>query len=274
MEGDTGTLMWIGIPAHNIVMLVYCIVMAVALLFFIRFKFRRIARSYADTLADLYASPSELPVVLAADFLEADLAYYDNARAALEKVGFSFMADVGMPAFTRSAADPHTFLRLMLSGDGVATAQIFKTSYFLKEKISKRVGGGTYFKDSIQFIVESTDGLFFEYISSSGKTALDTPPEVTHQLSRPLLDAADAYADFRRRYDVFLSETADFIPLPLTNTDAVLASCHRRNTLSVSYRRATGYVSKDEIRRMGGWIFTEILAKMAMADLRKKGLVE
>src|SRR5688572_15613368 len=70
----------------------------------------------------VYGEPHEMARVDAAAFPEADIDFYDSAKAELEKRGYKFLADVEDLTMSRIYPQNRTFLRLFIDGGGMIRA--------------------------------------------------------------------------------------------------------------------------------------------------------
>src|SRR4029077_16279482 len=73
----------------------------------------------------VYGEPHELARVSPAAFPEADLEFYDRARAAFERRGYRWLADVEDLTLTRIYPHNRTFLRLFVDGGSMIRASVY-----------------------------------------------------------------------------------------------------------------------------------------------------
>ena len=73
----------------------------------------------------VYGEPHELARVSPAAFPEADLEFYDRARAALERKSYRWLADVEDLTLTRIYPQNRTFLRLFVDAGSMIRASVY-----------------------------------------------------------------------------------------------------------------------------------------------------
>ena len=87
--------------------------------------YRAAAKQILKRVRDAYTKEHTHRTVRAQDFPHLDLAFYDRTQQALQRLGFSHVADMEDETVKQQTPDPRTFLRIMTNDDGTVNAAIY-----------------------------------------------------------------------------------------------------------------------------------------------------
>jgi hypothetical protein len=200
----------------------------------------------------VYGSPHELVRVSPDAFPEADIEFYDRARAQLEDRRYAFLADVEDMTLSRVYPHNRTFQRLFVDAGAMVRASV----YHLHPR-----GAVVSMLQLVQLfprhlrVVELTSeigGTFLVTSNTAGVDRLEPPPEAKVDrlpLGTPL---AEVVARHEGRITELLRAHPERVPTHFEGFDGVVASISRAHIAMARHRNKVGGLSRDELERLKG----------------------
>jgi hypothetical protein len=200
----------------------------------------------------VYGEPHELVRVSPAAFPEADLEFYDRARAELEGRKYRWLADVEDLTMTRIYPQNRTFLRLFVDAGGMVRASV----YHLHPRgvVISMLQLVQLFPRHLRVIelVSEIQGTFLVTSNTHGVDRLEPPPEARVErlpLSTPL---AEVVVRHEARITEMLRAHPERSPTSFESFEDVLASMARAHVAMARHRQKVGGLSRDELERLKG----------------------
>jgi hypothetical protein len=200
----------------------------------------------------VYGEPHELARVSPAAFPEADLEFYDRARAAFEKKSYRWLADVEDLTLTRIYPQNRTFLRLFVDAGSMIRASV----YHLHPRgvVLSMLQLVQLYPRNLRVIelVSEVQGVFLVTSNTHGIDRLEPPPEA--RIERlPMVTALDEIVQrHERRITELLRSHPERIPVHFETYEDVLASVGRAHVSMARHRQKVGGLSRDELERLKG----------------------
>ena len=200
----------------------------------------------------VYGTPHELVQVAPDAFPEADLEFYERARAALEDRSYAFLGDVEDVTLTRVYPQNRTFMRLFVDRGAMVRA----TVYHLHPR-----GAVVSMLQLVQLyprhlrvieLITEISGTFLVTSNTAGVDRLEPPPEAKVDrlpLATPL---AEIVARHEGRITELLRAHPERVPVHFEGVDGVLASIARAHLAMARHRNKVGGLSRDELERLKG----------------------
>jgi hypothetical protein len=200
----------------------------------------------------VYGEPHELARVSPAAFPEADLDFYDRARAELEAKGYACLADVEDLTLSRIYPHNRTFMRLFVDSGRMIRAGV----YHLHPRgvVISLLQLVQLFPRHLRVIelVSEVNGRFLVTSNTHGVDRLEPPPEAKVErmpLATPLLEVVSRH---EQRITELLREHPDRTPVSFEGYEDVLASIARAHVAMARHRQKVGGLSRDELERLKG----------------------
>lgn len=200
----------------------------------------------------VYGEPHEMVRVTPAAFPEADLEFYDRARAELEGRRYRWLADVEDLTMTRIYPQNRTFLRLFVDAGGMIRA----SAYHLHPR-----GVVISLLQLVQLwprhlrvieLVSEIQGTFLVTSNTHGVDRLEPPPEARVE-RMPL---GSTLAEVITRHEARITEAVrahpERQPVAFESFEDVLASLGRAHVVMARHRQKVGGLSRDELERLKG----------------------
>jgi hypothetical protein len=199
----------------------------------------------------------------AQSFRHLDLHFYDQARDALVAQGCIWLGDVENLSLKGTFNDFRTFIRLLVSPDHTICIGLFhpKPKFLIRLLIwILRIKVGR----TMDCESELSNGGFI--VTSNGETAakLNSPPGFDMKYFPITTDHDTLFQAHRQRLNVFLAAHPDVHGTPMRTAEEVLAMQHRMQAAKAAYRKGVGYVTEEELTRMGADAQTAADIKQAM----------
>jgi hypothetical protein len=200
----------------------------------------------------VYGEPHELVRVMPAAFPEADLEFYDRARADLEGKGYRWLADVEDLTMSRIYPQNRTFLRLFVDAGGMIRA----SAYHLHPRgvVISLLQLVQLFPRHLRVVelVSEVQGTFVVTSNTHGVDRLEPPPEAKVErlpLATPILEIV---AQHETRIRELLRKHPERSPVTFESFDEILASMARAHVAMARHRQRVGGLSRDELERLKG----------------------
>lgn len=200
----------------------------------------------------VYGEPHELTRVSPAAFPEADLEFYDRARAAFERRSYRWIADVEDLTLTRIYPQNRTFLRLFVDAGSMIRASV----YHLHPRgvVLSMLQLVQLYPRHLRVIelVSEVQGTFLVTSNTHGIDRLEPPPEA--RIERlPLLTPLD---EIVKRHELRITELLrahpERTPVHFEAFEDVIASIARAHVAMARHRQKVGGLSRDELERLKG----------------------
>jgi hypothetical protein len=200
----------------------------------------------------VYGEPHELTRVSPAAFPEADLEFYDRARAAFERRGYRWIADVEDLTLTRIYPQNRTFLRLFVDAGSMIRASV----YHLHPRgiVLSMLQLVQLYPRHLRVIelVSEIQGVFLVTSNTHGVDRLEPPPEA--RIERlPLVTPLD---EIVKRHELRITELLrahpERAPVHYESFEDVIGSMARAHVAMARHRQKVGGLSRDELERLKG----------------------
>jgi hypothetical protein len=200
----------------------------------------------------VYGEPHELARVSPAAFPEADLEFYDRARAAFERRGYRWIADVEDLTLTRIYPQNRTFLRLFVDAGSMIRAGV----YHLHPRgiVLSMLQLVQLYPRHLRVIelVSEIQGVFLVTSNTHGVDRLEPPPEA--RIERlPLVTPLD---EIVKRHELRITELLrahpERTPVHYESFEDVIGSMARAHVAMARHRQKVGGLSRDELERLKG----------------------
>lgn len=200
----------------------------------------------------VYGEPHELVRVSPAAFPEADIDFYDRARAELEARRYRWIADVEDLTMTRIYPQNRTFLRLFIDAGGMVRA----SAYHLHPRgvvISLLQLVQLYPRHlRVVELVTEIQGAFLVTSNTHGVDRLEPPPEARVERMPMGTPVGELAARHEARITEALRAHPERAPVPFEGLEDVLASIARAHVAMARHRQRVGGLSRDELERLKG----------------------
>jgi len=200
----------------------------------------------------VYGEPHELVRVSPAAFPEADLDFYDRARAELEGKGYTWLADVEDLTLSRIYPQNRTFMRLFVD----AGRMIRANCYHLHPRgvVISLLQLVQLYPRHLRVIelVTEIGGTFIVTSNTHGVDRLEPPPEAKIErlpLATPVLGVV---ARHEARITEALRAHPERSPASYESYEDALASIARAHVAMARHRQKVGGLSRDELERLKG----------------------
>jgi hypothetical protein len=200
----------------------------------------------------VYGEPHELARITPAAFPEADLEFYDRARAELERRGYTWIADVEDLTLSRIYPQNRTFMRLFVDAGRMIRANV----YHLHPR-----GVVVSLLQLVQLyprhlrvveLVTELGGQFIVTSNTHGVDRLEPPPEA--KVER--LPVGSPVVEVLTRHEARITEALrahpERTPFSFETFDDVLGSIARAHVAMARHRQKVGGLSRDELERLKG----------------------
>jgi hypothetical protein len=200
----------------------------------------------------VYGEPHELAKVDPAAFPEADLEFYDLAKAELERRGYKRIADVEDLTMSRIYPQNRTFIRLFVDAGGMIRAGV----YHLHPRgvvISLLQLVQLYPRHlRVVELVTEIQGTFLVTSNTHGVDRLEPPPEAKVErmpLGTPILEVVSAH---EKRITELVRKHPERAPVTYESFEDLTSSMGRAHVAMARHRQKVGGLSRDELERLKG----------------------
>jgi hypothetical protein len=243
-------------PWHNAAVEVFFLMMGLWLVVAIALGMRRprgfggaVLRARLDAV---YGEPHEMARVSPAAFPEADLEFYDRARAAFERRGYRWLADVEDLTLTRIYPHNRTFLRLFVDAGAMIRASV----YHLHPRgvVLSMLQLVQLYPRHLRVIelISEVQGAFLVTSNTHGIDRLEPPPEARVERLPLVTPLDDIVKRHEQRITELLRAHPERAPVQFETYEDVLASMARAHVAMARHRQKVGGLSRDELERLKG----------------------
>jgi hypothetical protein len=257
VEGDHAqTLPRAHVPGHTDGLEVFFLMMGLWLVVAVALGVRRPrgmgGAALRARLDAVYGEPHELVRVSPAAFPEADLEFYDRARAELEAKGYTWLADVEDLTLSRIYPNSRTFMRLFTDAGRMIRANV----YHLHPRgvvVSMLQLVQLYPRHlRVVELVSELAGQFIVTSNTHGIDRLEPPPEAKVERLPPPSSLQTVVARHEARITELLRAHPERTPSSYESFDDVLGSISRAHVAMARHRQKVGGISRDELERLKG----------------------
>jgi hypothetical protein len=200
----------------------------------------------------VYGEPHELSRVSPAAFPEADLEFYDRARAAFERKAYRWVADVEDLTLTRIYPHNRTFLRLFID----AGSMIRASAYHLHPRgvVLSMLQLVQLYPRHLRVIelVSEVQGSFLVTSNTHGVDRLEPPPEAKIERLALQTSLDEIVKRHEARITDLLRAHPERTPVHFETFEDVIASVARAHVAMARHRQKVGGLSRDELERLKG----------------------
>ena len=211
----------------------------------------------------LYIPRHEYQPVDALAFRHLDLNFYDRVRDALVAQGCIWLGDVENVTLKGTANDFRTFIRMLVSEDRATCIGLFhpKPKFWIRLLLwILRVKVGR----TIDCESELSTGGYWVTSNAMEAGKLNSPPGFDMKLFPVNTRHESVFAAHQQRLGEFLRANPGTRATSMRTPAEALEMQHRMQTVKAAHRKAVGYVTEDELKRMGADSRTAAKIKQAM----------
>jgi hypothetical protein len=200
----------------------------------------------------VYGEPHELVRVSPEAFPEADVEFYDRAKAELERKGYAMLGDVEDLTLTRIYPENRTFVRLFVDAGRMIRASVYHVHP--RGVVVSLLQVVQLFPRHLRVVelVSEIRGEFLVTSNTHGVERLEPPPEAKVErlpLATPL---AEIVGRHEKRVTEAVRAHPERAPATFESLDDVLASIARAHVAMARHRQKVGGLSRDELERLKG----------------------
>jgi len=199
------------------------------------------AQKIVQAQGPLTQSKHEFETVDAKSFSHLDLEFYDSTRRFLEAEGYTYLVDFENATLRKSASNPGTFIRAMLSGD----RQVMAATYHFKHSLLLRAGG-TKESKVLDLETQFSNGHFVCTTNAEESGKLSQPAEVDSLAMPRETSQVMLLKMHKQRVATFIEKTGEQ-PVRIEN----MANLHRAQgelqRLKAVHRQAKGLSQKEMV---------------------------
>jgi hypothetical protein len=200
----------------------------------------------------VYGEPHELVKVSPSAFPEADVEFYDRARAQLEQRGYRWLADVEDVTLSRVYPQNRTFLRLFVDAGSMIRASVYHVHpRGVVVSILQLVQLWPRHLRVVELVTEIA-GTFLVTSNTHGVDRLEPPPEAKVERMPLATAVVDVVARHEARITELLRAHPERVPSHFEGYEEVVASIGRAHVVMARHRQKVGGLSRDELERLKG----------------------
>ena len=210
----------------------------------------RIANDIKKRQELLYAPRHEFRVVEAKSFRHLDLGFYDKVRDALVAKGCACLGDVEIVELQNKGHCGRTFIRLLISRDGLTCIGL----YHFKPKLWLRIlvwFMGARVGRTIDCETELSNGGFLTTSNGAAAGKLNPPPGFDRKYFPVNTVHETVFQAHCERLADFVAANHGISITPMRTLEDALAMQHRMHAAKAAFRKQIGYVTQDELERLG-----------------------
>lgn len=200
----------------------------------------------------VYGEPHELSRVSPAAFPEADLEFYDRARAAFERKLYHWVADVEDLTLTRIYPQNRTFMRVFVDAGRMIRASV----YHLHPRgvVMSMLQLVQLYPRHLRVIelVSEIQGTFLVTSNTHGVDRLEPPPEARIERLRLQTPLDEIVKRHEQRITELLRSFPERAPVNFETFEDIVASIARAHVAMARHRQKVGGLSRDELERLKG----------------------
>jgi hypothetical protein len=216
-----------------------------------RWQIKRATKKIGQHAKILAIPQFEFAEVSPDDFPWLERGFYDEMKIWFEKLGFRCFGDFENLTVSRNFPHARTFTRSFVSPDGTISAGCY---HFRCRGWMRILLALTRMKSSqhvCDFGTEFHGQIFLCTSNASGPQLLNSVPLIITQY----LPADTPWHELLRKHQEELHrliESRGLEPVIIRTIEDDVASSNRMQAVKAEFRRSAGYISADEIRRLGG----------------------
>jgi hypothetical protein len=211
----------------------------------------------------VYVPRHEYRQVEARLFRHLDLHFYDEVRDAFVAQGCIWLGDVENVTLKGTAFDFRTFIRVLTSQDQTVCVGLYhpKPKFWIRWLlwILRFKTGRT-----IDCETELSSGGYIVTSNAAEAGKLNSPPGFDMRFFPVNTGHETIFQAHRQRLEDFLTANPGIRATTMRTSEDALEMQHRMQTAKAAYRKEIGYVTEDELKRMGADSHTAAEIKQAM----------
>lgn len=211
----------------------------------------------------IYIPRHEYRQVDAKSFHHLDLNFYDEVRDAFVAKGCRWLADLEDVTLKGTANDFRTFIRLLVSADSTVCIGLYQPKpriwirlllWIFRIKIGKTVDCES----------ELSGGRFIVTSNGAGAGKLNPPPGFDMKYFPVETEPDIIFRAHTERLKTFLAANPEAHASEMPSMEQALEMQHRMEAAKAAFRKGIGYVTEDELQRLGADSRTAADIKQAM----------
>ncbi len=210
----------------------------------------KLARDIKKLSERVYVPRHDYRRVDAASFRHLDLNFYDRTRDAFVAQGCTWLGDVENVTLKGAPNDFRSFIRILVSEDRTTCIGLYHPKpriwirllmWILRVKIGRTVDCESELS-SRGFIVTS---------NAAEAAKLNPPPGFDMQYFPVKTDCDAVFRNHSQRLKDFLTANPSISATKMRTAEEVLEMQHRMQAAKAAFRKGVGYVTADELERLG-----------------------
>jgi hypothetical protein len=238
----------------------------VAYLLLVRLQVSAIEKTASDIKKlneRLYVPRHEYREVDARSFGHLDLHFYNQVRDAFVAQGCAWLGDVENVTLKNTLTDSQTFIRVLTSEDQTISIGLYHPKpklwprlllWIFRVKIGRTVDCET----------ELSNGGYIVTSNAAEAGRLNPPPGFDMKFFPANTGHETIFQAHRQRLKDFLTANPGIRSTTMRTAEDVLEMQHRMQAAKAAYRKSIGYVTEDELKRLGADSHTAAEIKKAM----------
>lgn len=211
----------------------------------------------------VYVPRHEYQQVDARSFRHLDLNFYDRTRDAFVAQGCTWLGDVENVTLKGTANDFRTFIRFLVSEDRTACVGLYHPKpkiwirlllWILRVKVGR----------TIDCESELSSGGYIVTSNAAEAGKLNPPPGFDMKYFPVETDHDTVFRAHCRRLKDFLTANPAIRATTMSTAEEALEMQHRMQAAKAAFRKGIGYITKDELERLGAKPQTAAEIKQAM----------
>jgi hypothetical protein len=217
-------------------------------------KKKKGARNILDNQKKVYGQVHEFKEVYPHEFPWLDMEYYNRTQVELERLGFKHQGDIEDVTISSTYPSMRTFLRVMYSDNGAVQAAIYDIkmrSFFMK--FLQLITLLPKDMKTVDMETEFSNGLFI-CTTNAGKQAsfIKSPPQIVSYYL-PKTYSVDELLRYHYIYvSTYLAQNPEVKAIQCPTLLSSIDSQNRMQVLKNIYRESQGWISREELLRIGG----------------------
>jgi len=213
----------------------------------------------------IYVPRHEYRPVEASAFRHLDLRFYDKTRDAFVAQGCTWLGDVENVSLKGGAIDFRTFIRFLVSADRTICVGLYHPKPKLLLRVVLRVIGARSDRTT-DCESEFSNGAYMVTSNAADAGKLNSPPGFDMKYFPVKTPPEAVWEAHGQRMNQYLASNPGVHATPMHTSDEALEMQHRMQTAKAAYRKGVGFVSEDELRRLGANPREAAELKQAMKD--------
>src|SRR6266404_4828852 len=211
----------------------------------------------------VYVPRHEYRDVDAASFSHLDLHFYDAVRDRLVAQRCTWLADIENLTLKGTGCDFRTFIRCLLSEDQTICISLYHPKprfwvrvllWILRIKVGRTIDCET----------ELSSGGYLVTSNAAEAGKLNPPPGFDMRFFPVQTDHETVFQAHRQRLKDFLTANAGICATRMRTAEEAQEMQHRMQAAKAAFRKGIGYVTEDELKRLGADSHTAAEIKQAM----------